>query len=121
MNFHNPAQSYFRPMVNTRFRQQLRKQKVFFLPGDKELWLSVGKILLVLCPLVLAVNLWLASSFNNLEASVQAVESVRHELMDNQINLRAKRAQLFSPERVQMIAAEKLSLHVPGKEQVKFF
>jgi len=91
------------------------------LPGDRELWLSVGKILLVLCPMVLAVNLWLASSFNNLEASVQAVESVRHELMDNQINLRAKRAQLFSPERVQMIAAEKLSLHVPGKEQVKFF
>jgi hypothetical protein len=118
MNMHNPAQPYFRPM---RFRQQVRKQKAFSLPGEKELWISIGKMLLVLCPMVLAVNLWLASSFNNLEASVLAVENVRNELMDSQIHLRAKRAQLFSPERVQALAAEKLSLHVPGKEQVKSF
>jgi hypothetical protein len=121
MNFHNPAQSYFRPLANTHFKNQLQKQKALSWPGDKELWFSVGKMLLILCPIILVVNLWLASSFKNLEVSVQAVENVRHELMDNQINLRAKRAQLFSPERVQMIAAEKLSLHVPGKEQVKFF
>ena len=106
-------------MVNTRFRQQLRRQKT--LTVDKVLWLSVGKILLVLCPLVLVVNLWLASSFHNLDASVKEVESARHELMDKQIRLRAQKAQLFSPEQIQMIAAERFSLHVPEKDQVKIF
>ena len=119
MNIHNPAQSFFRPMVNTRFRQQLRRQKT--LTVDKVLWLSVGKILLVLCPLVLVVNLWLASSFHNLDASVKEVESARHELMDKQIRLRAQKAQLFSPEQIQMIAAERFSLQVPEKDQVKIF
>jgi hypothetical protein len=121
MTVHNPAQSYFRPMVNTQFRQQVQKQKGLSWPGDRELWLSVGKILFVLCPIVLAVNFWLSSSFKNLEISVEEVETVRHELMDKQIKLRAQRAQLFSPDQVQLIAAEKLSLHVPGKEQVKYF
>ena len=119
MNVHNPAQSFFRPIVNTRFRQQLRRQKT--LTMDKVLWLSVGKLLLVLCPLVLVANLWLASSFRNLDTSVKEVEGVRHELMDKQIRLRAQRAQLFSPEQIHMIAAEKFSLHVPEKEQVKIF
>jgi hypothetical protein len=121
MNIHNPTQSYFHPMANTRLKQQQRKQKTCSFSGDKVLWISIGKMLLVLCPMILAVNFWLASSFNSLEVSVQAVENVRHELMDKQINLRAQRAQLFSPQQVQMIAAEKYSLHVPGKEQVKFF
>ena len=121
MNFHNPAQSFFRPMVNARFRQQVRKRNVLSWPGDRMLWLSVGKILLVLCPMVLVVNFWLASSFNNLDVSVKAVESARHELMDKQIRLRAQRAQLFSPEQIHLIAAEKFSLHVPEKDQVKLF
>ena len=119
MNFHNPAQSFLRPMVNTRFKQQFCRQKT--LTVDKVLWLSVGKILLVLCPLVLVVNLWLASSFHNLDASVKEVQSAQHELMDKQIKLRAQRAQLFSPEQIQMIAAEKFSLRVPEKEQIKLF
>lgn len=121
MNIQNPSQSYFRPMANMRFKQQLRKQKALSLPVERELWLSIGKTLLVLCPMVLVVNFWLASSFKNLEVSVQAVENVRHDLMDEQIKLRAQRAQLFSPDQVQPIAAEKLSLLVPGKEQVKYF
>jgi uncharacterized protein (DUF58 family) len=121
MNVHNPAQSFFRPMVNTRFRQQFRRQKTLSWSGNRLLWLSIGKILLVLFPLVLVVNFWLAASFRNLEVSVQAVENARHELMDKQIRLRAQRAQLFSPEQIQLIAAEKFALHIPEKEQVKLF
>ena len=121
MNFHNPAQSFFRPMVNTRFRQQFRKQKSLSWSGNRLLWLSIGKILLVLFPLVLVVNFWLAASFRNLEVSAQAVENARHELMDKQIKLRAQRAQLFSPEQIRLIAAEKFALHIPEKDQVKLF
>lgn len=118
MNFHNSAQPYFRARANARFLQQFDQQKVFSLSGDRKLWHAVGKMLLVFCPMFLAVNLWLGSCFNNLEQSVQAVENVRHELMDRQIGLSAKKSQLSSPERVRIIAAEKLSLNVPEKEQV---
>jgi hypothetical protein len=118
MNFRNPAQSYLRPRANVHFLQALDNQKVFSLSGDRKLWISVGKMLLVLCPLLLAMNLWLASSFNNFEQSVQALELVHQEHMDSQNNLRTKRDQLLSPERVRVFAAEKFALHAPKKEQV---
>ena len=121
MNFHNPTPTYFRSRANSRFLRELDNQKVFSISTDRKLWLSVGKLLLVLCPIMLSINLWLASSLNNLEKSVQVVENVRHELIDCQINLRAKRDQLLSPERVRILAAQKLALHVPGKEQVNVF
>ncbi len=75
-------------------------------------------MLLVFGPIVLVGHFWLASLFNNLEKSVHAAENVRHELVDSQICLRAKRDQMFSPEWIQSNAAEKLSLHTPAKEQV---
>ncbi len=121
MNFHNPAQPYFRTGADSRIHKQLGKQKVFSLSGDRKLWLLVVKMLLVICPMLLAVNLWLVSSTNNLEQSVQAVLKVRHELIESRMKLKAKSAHLFSPERVRIIAEEQLSLHVPEKEQVMFF
>jgi len=121
MNFHNPAQYYSRPMVNTRFRQQLRRQRVFTWSADKVLFVSIGKVLLVLLPLVLALNLLFAVWSNHLAASVVKVDDVHQVLMDKQIKLRAEKAQLYSPEQVQLLAAEKFSLHVPGKEQIKYF
>ena len=109
-------------MSHARFRQQtLRRPKTFSWAGDRLLWISIGKILLVLCPLVLVVNLWLASSFSTLDASVKEIENARHELMDKQIKLRAQRAQLYSPEHIRLMAAEKFSLRVPEKDQVKLF
>ena len=121
MNFHNPAQPYLRPRADSRFRKQLGKQKVFSLSGDRKLWLLVVKMLLVICPMLLAGNLWLSASTNTLEQSVQAVLKVRHELIESRMQLRAKSADLFSPERVRIIAEEQLSPHVPEKEQVMFF
>ena len=69
----------------------------------------------------LAVHLWLAHMYENLERSVWAAENVRHELIDRQINLGAKKIQLSSEEHVRTIAAEKLSLYVPGKDQIQVF
>jgi len=121
MNIHNSAQVFYRPIPNARFRQQIRRQKAFSWAGDRMLWLSIGKMLLVLCPLVLLANLWLAASFNTLDAYVKQVEQAREELMDKQIKLRVQRAQLYSPEHVQLMAAEKFSLRIPDKDQVKLF
>jgi hypothetical protein len=78
--------------------------------------LAVVKVLLVLGPMVLAMNLWLSSSCGNLDLSVQEVKGVRQELINTQISLRAKRDRLYAPERIRMIAAEQLSLYVPDKE-----
>jgi hypothetical protein len=118
MNFHSPAQPYFRSRANPHFLQQLNNQRVCPLWGDRTLWLSVGKMLLVFCPILLALHLWLASAFINLQKTVQAGEIVRYELMEHQMSLRAKRDQMLLPERVRVIAAEKLALHVPEKEQM---
>lgn len=121
MNIFNPAQScYGRPMVNTRFRHQLRRQRVFTWSSDKVLFVMVGKILLVLLPLVLAINLGLGLWSSHLSATIRNIDNTHQVLMDKQIKLRAQRAQLYSPEQVQLLAAEKFSLHVPGKDQIKF-
>ncbi len=121
MNVHNPTESYLRPRARTPFFQPLSNQKVSTRLGNRKLRLSIGKMLLVLCSICLATNLWLASFLKNLEHSVQDIEIVHHELMESQTKLLAKRDQLLSPERVRDIASEKLSLYVPQKEQIVIF
>lgn len=118
MNSHHPTQTYFRESANSRFGQQLYQQNVL---GYRKLWPALSNMLLVLCSILLAINLWLTHSIANLEQAVQTVENVRHELTDIQISLRASREQLYSPEHVLMLASQKLSLDVPDKEQVKVF
>ncbi len=121
MNFHNPAQLYPRPMMRTQFRCQTRRQKVFTWSADKVLFFAIGKVMLILLPLVLVMNLWLASWSSSLIVSLKDVDNTHRILMDKQIKLRAEKAQLYSPEQVQLLAAEKFSLHVPGKEQIVVF
>lgn len=75
-------------------------------------------MLLVFCPILLTVHLWLASTFNNFQESVQMGDNIRHELMENQASLMDKRDQMLLPERMRVMAAEKLALHVPDKEQI---
>lgn len=118
MNSHHPTQTYFRPRASSNFGQQLCQRNVL---GYRKLWPAIWNMLLVLCSILLAVNLWLTHIITNLEQAVQTVENVCHELTEIQISLRAKREQLYSPEHVLMLASQKLSLDVPDKEQVKMF
>jgi hypothetical protein len=121
MNYCNPAQSYLRTKARPSFFQPLGKQKVAAHSGNRKLLLSIGRTMFVLCPIFLAANLWLASSVKNLEQSVQVFGNVHHELLDTQIKLRAKKDQMLAPERVRVIASQKLSLYVPQKDQVLTF
>jgi hypothetical protein len=50
-----------------------------------------------------------------------ALENVSHQLKEHHLSLRAHRDRVFSPERVRIIAAQKLSLYAPEKEQMIFF
>ena len=121
MAFHNSAQPYSRPLLNTRMRQQFPRQKVFTWSADRALLRCAGKILVISLPVVLALNVLFASWTTNMVSAVQEVDNTYRVLMDKQIKLRAQRAQLYSPEQIQLLAAEKFSLRVPGKEQVKLF
>ncbi len=121
MNYCNPAQSYLRTKASPSFFQSLGKQKVTTHSGNRKLLLSIGRTMFVLCPFLLAINLWLASSVKNLEQSVQVAGNVHHELLGTQIKLRAQRDQMLAPERVRLIASQKLSLYVPQKDQVLTF
>jgi len=99
----------------------LRRQRVFTWSADKVLFAAVGKILLVLVPVVLAMNLLFAVWSSHLTSSLETSAETHHVLMNKQIKLRALRAHLYSPEQVRLLAAEKFSLQVPGKEQIKYF
>ncbi len=119
MNFHIPAPPCYRPRAHSNLFRQLASQQDIPRSGDRTVWRAVGKVLLFFSPFVLAINLGLASCSQTLERSVQAAGDLRHERMERQFDLRAKKEQLSSPERVRLIAAEKLSLYTPEQEQVK--
>ncbi|MBC8208248.1 MAG: hypothetical protein H8E79_03650 [Desulfobulbaceae bacterium] len=113
------SQSFGRQQVNSRLnRSQVRRQKGLELAGAKRLLQPVGKMLLVLCPIWLASNLILSFAVNQLTDNFTAMETARHELRDQNIGLRAQKAQLFSPNQVGVMAGEKLNLHVPAENQV---
>lgn len=119
MNFHLPTQSYFRQDLS--FQQQFYQQKALSPLDDTKVWLKVRNMVLFLCPVVFAMNMWLASISDQLEQSIRTVENVRHELTEIQIDLRAKRDQVYSPENVLMLASSQLSLDVPDKERIVLY
>jgi hypothetical protein len=119
MNFDNPVHPCYRPRAHSKLFQQVIRHQGVSRGSDRTVWRAVGKVLLIFCPFFFAINLGLASCSHTLEQSVQAASNIRHERMERQIDLRAQNEQLSSPQRVRLIAAEKLSLHTPEQEQVK--
>ncbi len=120
-SYHSHLQPCFRQKVDAHFSQHLRKQKGITWSGDRRLWLALGKTLFVLTPLLLLLHLWLVSRCAGLDDRLQVQGKVRQQLVSEHVNLRVKKQQVSSPERVRLVAAERLALHVPGKEQVKHF
>lgn len=121
MFINQSVQAYSRPMMPSSIRQQQLRQNALGLLGPKILWMSVGKVLLIFCPLLLLVNVWLSSSADQIALVLADAEKGRYVLMDEHIKLRAERARLYSPEYLNKIAASQLALYVPGKEQVTRF
>ncbi len=120
MNFHNTTQvSYLRTVTNLGVRQQLQARGVFDLPGGSLLWKAVGVIMLLMLPFVLAANMFLASTIDDVERSLVVIDNQRHELMDKNIGLLAKKARLYAPERVSRLAADKLALYAASPGQVE--
>jgi len=121
MNFHTTSQAYMRPVIQVGLGQRSLCQRKGSFPVGIAFWRSVGKILLVLLPFVLAINMYVTSSVGKVGESIIAADNKRHELMDKNIELRSKKAWLRVDEQFQQLAAEKLSLYVHRKGQVGIF
>lgn len=120
MNFHNTTQlSYLRPVTNIGLRQHLQPRGVVDLLGGVVLWKALGKLLLVVLPLMLAANVFLAGSVNDVEQSLVSVDNQRHDLMDKNIGLLAQKARMYAPERVGQLAGQRLSLYAASPGQIE--
>jgi hypothetical protein len=121
MNFQNTSQPYMRPVIQIGVGQHsLRRRKSSF-PVSISFWRPVGKVLFLLIPVMLAINMCLASFVSKTNESLITAANNRHELMDKNIELRAMKARLRGQEQFQQLAAEKLSLYVHKKGQVGVF
>lgn len=121
MNFQNSTQAYLRPAPKIGFRQQFNFRDILDLPGGLVLWKPIGKIALVIVPLVLIINTLVASAIGNIDRSIKIVDDTHHELMDKNIEMLAAKAWMWAPDHIQELAEEKLSLYAVSKKQVGKF
>jgi len=120
MNYQNTQEAYLRPVINIGVRQHLRARDTRELMGGLVMK-AVGKVALVLLPLVLTINMVLASAVHDIERSFTAVDNQRHESMDKNIELLAHRARFLAPDNIQQLAGQKLALFAASGDQVERF
>jgi hypothetical protein len=122
MNYNNSTEvSYLQTVAKIGIRQHSRPRDIFDLSSWLVLWKPVGKVMLMILPLVLVVNMCLASVVTSIERSIVDVDNQRHELMDKNMGLLARKASLWSPVNMQQLAGEKLALHAGSGDQVGRF
>ncbi len=111
------------PGVRTASKPGLRQlsRLLTALRADLHLLPALGRTLMVLLPLVVAINLAIAAGIANLDRSLAASDDQRHQLMDRNISLLATKARLYAPDSVQSLAATRLALYQPGEEQIGRF
>ena len=116
----NPSAHTMIPRRNS-FRRHAgyRRRQAVTLPGGKQLWSGVAKVLL-------ASVLFLCVSFSLLDGATERVSGeianlqVAHEeLVTANIVLRAKKARIFSSESVEMVAGSQLAIHIPASGQYR--
>ena len=121
MNYSNSTQTYMRPAVKIGMRQQARSRDLVDLSSWLVLWKPVGKILLMILPIILGIHMFVASAVTSTAQSLVVVDNQRYELMDRNIELLARKAKLWSPVNMQQLAGEKLELFVASGDQVGRF
>ena len=121
MNYNNSNEMYMRSAVKIGMRQQVRSWELLDLSSWLVLWKPVGKILLLILPVVLGINIFVGSAVTHVDRSITSVDNQRHELMDKNIELLARKARLWSPANMEQLAGEKLALHSISKDQVGRF
>jgi hypothetical protein len=121
MNYNNSTESYMRSIAKVGIRQYSRPRDLFDLSSWLALWKPIGKVLLIIFPLVVVVNVFLASVVSDIDRSIVNMDNQRHELVDRHMELLASKARLWSPASMQRLAGKKLALHIPSDDQVGRF
>lgn len=105
-----------RPVTNTGIRQRVRAGRTREMSA--ELRRLVAIVLGVSVVLVLAGSQLLHWHIQKNRQVIEQQMSVASTLTGKNINLLAQRARLMSQDQIEKVAAERLNLHVPNKEQV---
>lgn len=120
----NPSANTMIPRRNS-FRYHTgtssRRSHGFVLPGGKQLWAGVAKVLLASVLFVVISFSLLHGSADKLAAEIADIEASHAELMGNNILLRARKAQLFSSEVVGTMASNELAIQRPTSDQYPKF
>lgn len=121
MIIHSSSQTYIRPNVKVGVRRRVRANGRTNLVLDLQGLKALGRGLLIVLPVFLAINLFVGSSIDSIEHSISVLETKRQELEDKNIQLLAQKARKYAPDNVEKLAGEKLSLYATGKKQVGRF
>jgi hypothetical protein len=127
MSYHDSSQIYGRPTVYGRpaakfsVRQLLPGRELLDWSRNKVLVLAVGKVLLLVVGLTMVLQFGIASLITRLDGDITTLKDQRHQLVDDNIMLRAQRAIVYSPENIQRMAAEQLGLRQQKEGQVAHY
>ncbi len=117
----NPSAHTVIPRRNAfRKRSRIRRQQALSLPGGKPFFFAVSKIFCGAAVFLFLSSLWLGSSIHQVDAQISKVETQRDQLVNSNILMRAKKANMFSPETVGVMAGDQFAIHLPGAGQYKF-
>ena len=118
----NPSAHTMIPRRNS-FRNRVlgRRRKTVSIPGGKQLWLGISKVLSAACVVLFIASFFLNGLDARVSAEIEQMEAVHSELANSNVLLRAQKARLFSPESVGTLADNQLALHLPASGQYRKF
>ena len=121
MFFQSATNSYVCPMLDTRRRKPLINiEQLMSLLNEKLFMQMITRAIVILLLVVLVARFWMGAVADNIDESILVHEQQSHVLVDENIALRAQKAFLLSPQRIERLAAEKLALYVPSDSQVRY-
>ncbi len=119
MNIHSTTHNYFRTAAPADIGRTLGSNHKLDLSGVLQLSAAVGKVMLFMLPVVLGINLLISHSLDGYRREIKSRQEIILQAEGANIQLRAEKARLIAPEYMKTVAAEKLSLMVPGPEQIQ--
>lgn len=118
MNIQSSTHNYFRTASHATHGHQTAKVGILPLFTDLVVLRKAIKVLLCMLPLILGINLWLASHISSQEAIALQVNEAIVAVKKSNVELQGSRDTLYEPESIKIAAAEKLLLFEAGPGQI---
>jgi hypothetical protein len=114
----NPSAHVMIPRRNS-FRRAVigRRRQTLSIPGGKQLWCRVSKILAGAAVFLFMASFFINGSITRVSGEIGQLEAIHNELVEANILLRAQKARLFSPAVVGVLAGNQLSIKLPASGQ----